>query len=49
MSNMSLQDQQWIKIRDFLKNEPHAYIGQNEEECRRFVEAVLWISRSGAQ
>jgi transposase len=49
MSNMSLQDQQWVKIRDFLKNEPHAYIGKNEEECRRFVEAVLWISRSGAQ
>ena len=49
MSNMSLQDQQWIKIRDFLKNERHAYLGKNEEECRRFVEAVVWISRSGAQ
>ena len=49
MSNMSLQDQQWMKIRDFLKTEPHAYIGKNEEECRRFVTAVLWISRSGAQ
>ncbi len=49
MSNTSLQDQQWIKIRDFLKNEPHAYIGKNDEECRRFVEAVHWISRSGAQ
>jgi transposase len=49
MSKMSLQDQHWIKIRDFLKNEPHAYIGKNEANCRRFVEAVLWISRSGAQ
>ena len=49
MSKMSLQDQHWIKIREFLKNEAHAYIGKNEAECRRFVEAVLWISRSGAQ
>lgn len=46
---MSLPDQYWIKIRGFLKKEPHAYIGRDEAECRRFVEAVLWISRSGAQ
>jgi len=48
MSNAKLQDDQWTKIRDFLKADPNAYVG-NEANCRRFVEAVLWISRSGAQ
>lgn len=49
MANMRLQDNQWLKIRDFLRSDPHAYVGKNEEECRRFVEGVLWVSRSGAQ
>jgi transposase len=49
MSRTHLPDQQWLKIRDFLRTEPHAYVGKNEAECRRFVEAVLWITRSGAQ
>src|SRR5215510_2534110 len=40
---------EWVKIRDFLKTEPNAYIGQDEQSCRRFVEAVKWMSRSGAQ
>jgi transposase len=48
MSNAKLQDDQWIKIRDFLRADPNVYVG-NEANCRRFVEAVLWISRSGAQ
>ena len=48
MTNVSLQDDQWTKIRDFLKDDPNTYVG-NEAECRRFVEAVIWISRSGAQ
>ena len=46
---MSLQDDQWLKIRDFLKSDSHAYVGKNEEECRRFFESVLWVSRSGAK
>lgn len=49
MSTVELTDNQWTKIRTFLKEDPHAYIGKNETECRRFVEGVLWLSRSGAQ
>jgi len=48
MTDVRLTDDQWTKIRDFLKQDPKAYVG-NEGECRRFVEAVKWISRSGAQ
>jgi len=48
MNNVRLADNQWTKIRDFLKQDPNAYVG-NEAKCRRFVEAVLWISRSGSQ
>lgn len=48
MRTVRLQDEQWAKIRDFLRDDPNAYVG-NEAECRRFVEAVLWMSRSGAQ
>ena len=48
MTTVKLTDEQWTKIREFLKQDPKAYVG-NEAECRRFVEAVIWISRSGAQ
>jgi len=48
MTTVKLSDDQWMKIRDFLRTDPNAYLGQ-EAECRRFVEAVLWIGRSGAQ
>lgn len=48
MSNVTLTDKQWTKIRDFLKEDKEVYVG-NEETCRRFIEAILWISRSGAQ
>lgn len=49
MSTVRLTEHQWTKIRDFLYSDPNAYVGKSEEECRRFVEGVLWISRSGAQ
>ncbi len=48
MTDVRLRDDQWTKIRDFLRQDPNAYVG-NEADCRRFVEAVKWISRSGAQ
>lgn len=48
MTNVTLQDDQWTKIRDFLRTDARAYVG-DERECRRFVEAVLWVTRSGAQ
>jgi transposase len=47
MRPVQLRDDQWRKIRRFLRTCPKAYVG-NEEECRRFVEAVLWMARSGA-
>ncbi len=43
-----LTDDQWQKILPFLRTCPNIYIGQ-ETECRQFLEAVLWIARSGAQ
>ena len=49
MTDVRLTDDQWTKIRDFLRQDPNTYIGEDEQACRRFVEAVKWISRSGAQ
>ena len=49
MTNIQLNDDQWAKIHNFLVDDPNVYVGKDEIACRRFVEAVLWISRSGAQ
>jgi transposase len=49
MTDVNLSNEQWVKIRDFLRQEANAYVGKDEQSCRRFVEAVKWISRSGAQ
>ena len=48
MSNLELPPEQWARILDFLRGRTDLYVGQ-EEECRPFIEAVLWINRSGAQ
>ncbi|MDW8070450.1 MAG: transposase, partial [Anaerolineae bacterium] len=47
MSTTTLRDDQWAKILAFLRTCPGVYIGR-EEDCRRFVEGVLWMARSGA-
>lgn len=48
MSDVKLTAKQWRKIRAFLDEKPQVYIGQ-EKQCRKFIEGVLWILRSGAQ
>jgi len=48
MSTVTLRNDQWSKIVEFLRCCPDVYVGQ-EAACRRFIEGVLWITRSGAQ
>ena len=48
MSTITFREDEWRKIYAFLQNHPRAYASQ-EADCRRFLEAVLWITRSGAQ
>ena len=48
MSRLELSECQWSKILQFLRGRTDLYVGQ-EAECRRFIEAVLWVDRSGAQ
>jgi transposase len=49
MSDIRLSDEEWGKIRECLRQESRVYLGRDEQTCRRFVEAVKWMSRSGAQ
>ncbi len=48
MTEVKLRSNQWRKIRGFLDETPKVYVGQ-ERQCRRFIEGVLWMTRSGAQ
>lgn len=48
MLTVTLSDDQWQKILPFLRSRPNAYVGR-EQDCRKFLEAALWITRSGAQ
>ena len=45
---MRLDDRTWQHILEFLRQQSDVYVGQ-EMDCRQFIEAVLWVSRSGAQ
>ena len=45
---VKLTDEQWLKIPPALKTFPQIRLGAGRD-CRRFLEAVLWVDRSGAQ
>jgi transposase len=48
MLPVTLSDAQWRKILPFLLAHPKLHVGP-QWSCRRFLSAVLWVSRSGAQ
>lgn len=48
MHTVELDYDKWRRIYRFLVKRPDVYVG-NKRECKRFVEAVLWMMRSGAQ
>jgi transposase len=43
-----LNGTQWDQLYKYLQEYKDLYI-RNEENCRKFVEAVFWMARSGAQ
>ena len=43
-----LTDHQWSNIYKYLQGFGNIYV-KNESDTNRFVEAVLWMARSGAQ
>ena len=47
MSSVTLSPHQWSRMLEFLRKEPGLYIGA-ETGCKRFIEAMIWMSRSGA-
>ena len=42
-----LSDAAWQSIHPFLKTLPSVYVG-NPEACRRFLSALIWITKTGA-
>ena len=48
MTDVNLSQNQWQKIKTFLQTQVHAYIGQ-DDDCRKFFEALIWMARSGTQ
>ena len=47
MRTIQLNDDQWMKIQAFLRSSGLVKEG-SARDCRRFVEGVLWMARSGA-
>lgn len=45
---LKIPDEQWPQLYQFIKQSQGVYAGQ-EADLRKFLEAVLWIMRSGAQ
>lgn len=48
MNRYSLTDDQWDVVHAFLRNHPNVYVGA-PEQCRLFINAILWMLRSGSQ
>ena len=48
MTSITIPPDQWEKVLQFLRDCPDVYVG-DADECKRFVEAVLWMDRSGEQ
>lgn len=48
MSTVELQAEQWCKILKFLQGNRKVYVGK-PKACKRFIEGVLWMTRSGTQ
>ena len=47
MPNTRLTNAKWKRILEFLRADPGVYV-KDEADCRKFIEAVVWISRTGA-
>lgn len=48
MTSRRLKTQWWKQIYTFLQEHPRVYVGSNERHVRKFVEALFWITRTGA-
>jgi transposase len=48
VSNVELTKSEWKRILAYLQTRSDLYIAK-PSRCKRFVEAVLWMTRSGAQ
>ena len=44
---LAISDAAWASLLPFLQAYPSVYVG-NPEECRRFLSALLWITKEGA-
>jgi transposase len=47
MPRLVLRDDQWSRIAELLPGKPGDR-GRSARDNRRFVEAVLWVARTGA-
>lgn len=44
---VTISDTAWHSILPFLEAFPNVYVG-NPQDCRRFLSAVVWITKEGA-
>lgn len=48
MQGEYITDEAWVEMLNFFKTHPHVYV-VCENKLKRFIEAVYWIARTGAQ